>query len=94
MYESLLCFQLEMCSEKFPICFDDIWEEAGYTERVNAVRAFQKCVASFNLTEVSEHKFLKIFIPNKPGRPGQTFKMTIGAAKRFLASAQTKKVIR
>ncbi len=91
MYGRLLCFQLEMSSEKFPISFDDIWEKAGYTERVYAVRAFQKCVASFNLKRGSEYKSLKIFIPNKPDRPGQTFKMTIGTAKRFLASAQTQK---
>ena len=75
--------------EQFPIDFDEIWERAGYTLRVNALRAFHACVANFDLAEGSEYKSLKTYIPNRPGKPGLTFKMTVGAAKRFLASAQT-----
>lgn len=53
---------------------------SSQTEPVNTTRAFHKCVANFGLLEGSEYKSLKIFIPNKPGRPWSTFKMTVGAA--------------
>ena len=82
-----------MSSEKFPINFDDIWEKAGYTERKNATRAFLACIANFKLVEGFEYYSFKRIIQG-PGKPATTWKMTVGAAKRFLASARTKKVIR
>jgi len=83
-----------MCSEKFPINFDDIWEKAGYNNRKHGVDAFKACIQNFNLTEGLEFSRKSGEIKIGPGRPRKSFDMTVGAAKRFLASAQTKKVIR
>ena len=74
--------------EQFPIDFDEIWERAGYTLRVNAVRAFEKCIANFALVASCDHLSLLITRSNG-GIPTRSFKMTVGTAKRFLASAQT-----
>jgi phage anti-repressor protein len=74
-------------SEKFPINFDDIWEKAGYDHKWKAKSAFSRCVVNFGLQEGID--FATVRLESTGGRPGQTFKMTIGAAKRFLASAQT-----
>ena len=74
--------------EQFPIDFDEIWERAGYADRNIAMTAFRKCVSNFNLDENFDHFFYKKSRPNG-GIPTPCVKMTIGAAKRFLASAQT-----
>jgi hypothetical protein len=82
--------------EQFPIDFDELWERAGYTIRPNAVRAFEACVVNFGLIEGKDYLSLKInnvitrYGKETNGKPTQSWKMTIGAAKRFLASAQTK----
>ena len=74
--------------EQFPIDFDEIWERAGYADRNIAMTAFRKCVSNFGLNENSDHFFYKKSRPNG-GIPTPCVKMTVGAAKRFLASAQT-----
>lgn len=76
--------------EQFPIQFDEMWGMAGYARRDAAMRAFNECVRNFNLTEGLEYSTLKREIQSGPGRPQKTWVMTLGAAKRFLASAQTK----
>ena len=73
--------------EQFPIEFDEIWERAGYQHRKHAARAFKLAMRNFNLVEGLDFTPLKG--ESTGGRPSQSWKMTIGAAKRFLASAQT-----
>jgi hypothetical protein len=76
--------------DQFPIDFDEIWERAGYDHRYHAQRAFDKCVVNFGLSNGYDYTPLKVVRSDGlPGRPRQSWKMTIGAAKRFLASAQT-----
>ena len=75
--------------ESQPVDFDQIWKRAGYTLRENAIRAFKLAMRNFKLVEGIEFTSLKTDIQNGPGRPGQTFVMTVGAAKRFMAAAQT-----
>jgi hypothetical protein len=79
--------------DQFPIGFDEIWERAGYEHRRDAARAFRACVTNFELADGYDFTPLKAEIQVGPGRPSQSWKMTIGAAKRFLASAQTKETI-
>jgi hypothetical protein len=81
MYGILLCFQLEMSTEKFPISFDDIWEKAGYDHKWKAKSAFSRCVVNFGLQEAID--FATVRLESTGGRPGQTFKMTVRAAKRL-----------
>ena len=69
-----------MSSERFPIDFDNIWEKAGYKNRKHAVDAFKACVQNFNLTEGLEFSRKSGEINIGPGRPRQSFDMTIGAA--------------
>ncbi len=83
-----------MSSEKFPIIFDEIWEKAGYKNRKHGIDTFRACVQNFNLTEGLEFSRKSGEIKIGPGRPRKSFDMTVGAAKRILSSAQTKKVIR
>lgn len=80
-----------MSSERFPIDFDNIWEKAGYKNRKHAVDAFKACVQNFNLTEGLEFSRKSGEIKSGPGRPRQSFDMTVGTAKRFLASALDQK---
>jgi len=74
--------------EQFPIDFNEIWELAGIQRRDNAQRHFASVIRNFNLVEGLEYSSFKR--ESTGGRPSTTWKMTIGAAKRFLASAQTK----
>lgn len=74
--------------DQFPIGFGEIWERAGYTYRHDAVVAFRKCIVNFAMAEGLD--FSGISLKSTGGRPSQSWRMTIGAAKRFLASAQTK----
>lgn len=77
--------------EQFPIDFDEIWERAGYTERGNAKRAFEACVRNFSMMEGLDYLSFKMDRSDGlPGKPRQSWGMTIRSAKRFLASAQTK----
>jgi len=80
--------------DRFPIDFNDIWKLAGYTLRENAARAFRECIRNFNLTEGLEYSSFKTEIQSGAGRPSKSWKITVGAAKRFLASAQTKEGFR
>lgn len=75
--------------EQLPINFDEIWERAGYTDRRNAKAAWHRCVSNFSLAKDLDFRLLNTDIQSGPGRPGHTWQMTVGAAKRFLASAQT-----
>ena len=74
--------------EQFPIDFDELWERAGYDHRWKAKSAFERCINNFFLREGLD--FTTVRLESTGGRPATTWKMTIGAAKRFLASAQTK----
>ena len=81
--------------EQFPIDFEEIWERAGYGLRINARAAFKMAIRNFNLVEGIDYSPLKVvnvvtrYGVETNGKPTQSWKMTIGAAKRFLASAQT-----
>jgi len=76
--------------EQFPIDFDEIWERAGYTVRFNAATAFRKCCENFGLTQGVDYSCISMNRSDGlPGKPRQSWTMTIGAAKRFLASSQT-----
>lgn len=74
--------------DQFPIDFDEIWEMAGINRRDNAQRHFGSVARNFELIEGLDFTSLKR--ESTGGRPATTWRMTIGAAKRFLASAQTK----
>ena len=73
-----------------PVDFDQIWKRAGYTMRENAIRAFKLAMRNFKLAEGISYTSLKTDRSDGlPGKSKQTFIMTVGAAKRFMAAAQT-----
>jgi hypothetical protein len=81
--------------KRMPVDIDQIWGRAGYTLRKNAIRAFEQAVRNFRLVEGTDYFSLKRnnvvtrYGKETSGKPTQAFIMTVGAAKRFMAAAQT-----
>lgn len=79
----------EKLGVKFPLKFNDVWQESGYTRKNNAVKAFKENCSDLIQGEDYEFDYSLSQNTKQRGRPYSDILLTVEAYNFFLARART-----